>query len=37
MFNATPDSGDALVYHQQGNSVIWNFTLELLHSEAEAK
>jgi hypothetical protein len=36
MFNANPGSGDQLVYRQQGSTVVWNFGLELLHTEAEA-
>jgi hypothetical protein len=28
---------EQLMFHQQGNMVAWNFALELLHSEEEAK
>jgi hypothetical protein len=38
MFNVGSDSGDQLTYRQQGgDKVVWNFGLELLHVEAEAK
>jgi hypothetical protein len=37
MFDATPGSGEQLTYRQQGPTVAWNFALDLLHSEAEAK
>ncbi len=37
MFSATPESGDQLTYRSQGNTVVWNFALELLHTETEAK
>jgi hypothetical protein len=37
MFNPNPASADQLVYRQQGNSVVWNFSLELLHTEAQQK
>ena len=38
MFNATPDGSDQLTYRQQGgNTVVWSFALELLHTEAQAQ
>ena len=37
MFDAQPGTSDQLVYHVQGNQTVWNFSLELLHGEAEAK
>ena len=30
-----PNPVDQLVYRQSGNAVVWNFALELLHTEAE--
>ena len=33
MFNSTPDTGDQLSYRKQGDKVVWNFSLELLHTE----
>ena len=37
MFDTSPGMGDPLAYRQQGDKVVWNFGLELLHVEAEAK
>jgi len=34
-FNPNPDSGDALTYRQQANTVAWNFTLQLMHGEEQ--
>jgi hypothetical protein len=33
VFEATPL--DQLVYRQSGNTVVWNFALQLLHTEAQ--
>ena len=32
-----PNSGEQLTYRQAGNQVSWNFSLELLHPEAETR
>ena len=33
VFDPTPL--DQLVYRQSGNTVVWNFSLQLLHTEAQ--
>jgi hypothetical protein len=35
MFNPNPNSGEQLIYRQNGNKVTWSFGLELQHAEAE--
>jgi hypothetical protein len=36
MFGATPETSDQLIYRNQGkDSIVWNFGLELLHTEKE--
>jgi len=35
MFDANPNSGEQLIYRQNGNQVTWNFGLQLKHTEVE--
>ena len=35
LFDASPASGEQLVYRQTGSTVVWNFALELKHAEAD--
>jgi hypothetical protein len=37
MFDSSPGSGEQPTSRQQGNSISWNFSLELLRSEEEAR
>jgi hypothetical protein len=37
MFIVGSENGDQLSWRVQGNTAAWNFALELLHTEAEAK
>ncbi len=36
-FNPTPENGDQLSYRQQGDKVVWNFSLELEQTQEEGK
>jgi hypothetical protein len=37
MFNSTPDAGDQLAFRAQGDKDSWSFSLQLLHTDTEAK